>query len=282
MSAPKTITVFTHAYPDDTGDAVRRLIDFTLDAGITVRVPPEEARKHGLSARDGVELDADPDGDTEMAVVLGGDGTILTTLRAFAGRSAPVFAFNYGAIGFLSTVDHDCLDEGLRRLASGDYELVSMPALTIETADGPRLGVNDISFHRRPEGRVAILEYSVAGQQLGRVRCDGLVAGTPAGSTAYNLANGGPVVMWGIDAMTITFIAPHSLNARPLVVPRGLGVTIRNRTPDLPVTILADGHAIAELPPDGLLRVGLGDEHARLALLPEVTFFRRYHDVFPT
>ena len=67
------------------------------------------------------------------------------------------------------------------------------------------------------------LEWAVGGEDLGRVPCDGLICSTPSGSTAYNLSNGGPVLMWGLDALATTFVAPHSLHARPLVVPRGQG-----------------------------------------------------------
>ena len=87
--------------------------------------------------------------------------------------------------------------------------------------------------------------------------------------------------MWGIDAMAISFVAPHSLHARPLVVPQNLSVRITNRTDDVPVAVLADGHRIGELEPGAAMEVGVGEEHSLLALLPEVTFFARYHQVFP-
>ena len=124
------------------------------------------------------------------------------------------------------------------------------------------------------------LEWSIDGEQLGELRCDGLVCATPSGSTAYNLSNGGPVLVWGIDALTVTFIAPHSLKARSLVVPRDSEVVIANRTPDVNVTALADGHVFAEIEPGGELRVGLGPQRTLLATLPESTFFTRYRHTF--
>ena len=80
------------------------------------------------------------------------------------------------------------------------------------------MAVNDISFHRRQDLRVAELGYSVSGEEMGEVRCDGLVVATPAGSTGYNLANGGPVMAWGVEGYVVSFIAPHTLTARALVV----------------------------------------------------------------
>jgi NAD+ kinase len=88
-------------------------------------------------------------------------------------------------------------------------------------------------------------------------------------------------MMWGLEAMAMTFVAPHSLRARALVVPRGLDLRITNRSKELPVTVLVDGGAVGELERGGEIAVALGPENCRLAVLPEVTFFTRYHDVFP-
>ena len=109
--------------------------------------------------------------------------------------------------------------------------------------------------------------------------CDGLICATPSGSTAYNLSNGGPVLVRGLDAMAVTFIAPHSLHARPMVVPRGLDLEIRNQTPDVDVTVLVDGHQLKEVGHSPIV-VGLGKKRSLLATLPEATFFRRYRETF--
>jgi NAD kinase len=86
--------------------------------------------------------------------------------------------------------------------------------------------------------------------------------------------------MRGLDAMAVTYVAPHSLHIRTLVVPPGLGMEVTNRTPDVPVTVLVDGQAVAELAPGQALAVDVGADRALLALLPEVSFFSRYRDVF--
>ncbi len=162
-------------------------------------------------------FDADPL-TADLAVVLGGDGTILTTMRRFAGRDVPVFAVNFGAVGFLSTVESGDLDEALGSALRGEYEVLPLPVLSADVNGAPQVAVNDISLHRRQDLRVAELAFSVAGQELGEVRCDGLVVATPAGSTGYNLANGGPVLAWGVEGFVVSFIAPHTLTARALVV----------------------------------------------------------------
>jgi NAD+ kinase len=107
-----------------------------------------------------------------------------------------------------------------------------------------------------------------------------MICSTPTGSTAYNLSNGGPVLVRSLDAMAVTFIAPHSLDARPLVVPRGLEVTVHNATRDVSVALLVDGHRVSEVPPNGEVAVYLCDERSLLATLPETTFFSRYRETF--
>ena len=104
------------------------------------------------------------------------------------------------------------------------------------------------------------LDWAIGGEAFGQLGCDGLVCSTPSGSTGYNFSNGGPVLVWGIDAMAVTFVAPHSLNARPLVVPRGSDLVVWNRTPDVPATALVDGHPVVDLPPGGRAVARIGSE----------------------
>src|SRR5207248_1650231 len=150
--------------PHDTGPAVRRLIDVAAERGIELRFPAAEVEKHGLDESTGCVLDADPEHPTDLAIVFGGDGTILTALRACAVSRAPVFAFNYGAIGFLSTVERSELGPGIERALDGEFEVLRMPALETIVDGERRIGVNDISFQRRATSRVATLEYSVGAE----------------------------------------------------------------------------------------------------------------------
>jgi NAD+ kinase len=244
-------------------------------------VDSDEVEKLGLSARDGLELGADPREDgTELAVVLGGDGTMLRAMRTFANRGVPVFSFNFGAIGFLATVERDELEDGIRRVIDGDYELLEMPALGIEIGGVRHLGVNDISFHRRASNRVAELAYSVAGDQLGSVRCDGLVVSTPVGSTGYNLANGGPVLAWGVDGYVVSFIAPHTLTARALVVATDAVLTVHNRSESEPVDVTTDGRIVCALDQHGEMDVRFQHDQVLLAQRPGSSFYHRLREKF--
>ena len=277
---PKVITVFTHARPHDTRGALMRVLDRARDTGVEVHVAPSEAAKHELTPGDGLVIDDDPEGRAELALVLGGDGTILSTLRRYTGTRVPVFAINFGTIGFLATVEPWELEEGVRHALAGDFDVMELPALVASTAKGEEAAVNDMSFQRRQNGRVAELAYSVAGEELGEVRCDGLVVSTPAGSTGYNLANGGPVLAWGVEGFVVSFIAPHTLTARALVVAPGDLLEVRNRSRLEEVDMTTDGHLVSPLAPEGTVAIRFEEGRSLLAQAPGATFYHRLRDKF--
>jgi NAD+ kinase len=281
VTKPESITVFTRKRSEEIAGAVRRLVELAGENGATVRLPADEIEKHGLQDITGpVELGAAPDGPTDLAMVFGGDGTILGAMRRYAGREVPVFAVNFGAIGFLATVEREPLDEGLRRALDGDFHVVALPTLTVQTSSGERVAVNDVSFHRRAESRVAELGYSVEGEELGKVRCDGLVVSTPAGSTGYNLANGGPVMAWGVEGYVVSFIAPHTLTARALVVAPGDVLQVRNRSSDEPVDLTTDGRNVCSLEPEEEVEIRFREGTAQIAQVGGASFYHRLRDKF--
>lgn len=280
MTAPRRVTLLTHTETSDTADALTRTLERLRAAGVEVLVPSHEAEKHRLDGGEGVTVIDGLGEETDLAVVLGGDGTILSALREYAGTGVPVFAFNYGAIGFLATVDRHELDDGLRRVLEGDFATASMPALAIDTPSGTRRAPADVSFHRRPHARVAELAYSVEGEQLGKVRCDGLVASTPVGSTGYNLANGGPLLAWGVEGFVVSFIAPHSLTARAVVVAPDTPLTVHNSSDREAVDVTTDGRTVCELRPGAGLEVRFEHDMVKLAVVPGTGFYERLREKF--
>jgi NAD+ kinase len=140
--------------------------------------------------------------------------------------------------------------------------------------------MNDVSMHRQAGKRVADLSYAVGREEIGRVRCDGLVVATPAGSTGYNLANGGPVMAWGVHGFAVSFIAPHSLTARSLVVAPGDILVVHNRSREEPVDVAVDGRPVGELPPGAMMEARFRDDQSALAQLPGTTFYHRLREKF--
>jgi NAD+ kinase len=276
----RAVTVLTHQRPAQTAAAVEALVRASERNGVVLRFDEDETRKHGLGAREGVlETDAPVVRDVSLCVVLGGDGTILRALRTYAGSGVPVFAVNFGEVGFLATIEPDGLDEAFDRAFAGEFELLPLPALTLDGLGGAQAAINDVSIHRKVGERVAQLAYAIDGEEVGRVRCDGLVISTPAGSTGYNLANGGPVLAWGVEGYVVSFIAPHSLAARSLVVAPGNELTVHNRSLE-PVDVSVDGRPAGALGSAQALSACFVDAASTLAQIPGSSFYRRLREKF--
>jgi NAD+ kinase len=283
MSVPaKRVTVSTHRRPDEVRGALTALREAALAAGATLRFDEEETAKLGLEAAEGIELDAPLDPTADLCIVLGGDGTILGALGAHVDTEVPIFAVNYGEVGFLATIDPEPsrLRTDFERALAGEFEVMHMPGLEITGPGISLTALNDASMARKPGLRVADIAYAIGEDEIGNVRCDGIVVATPAGSTGYNLANGGPVMAWGVEGMVVSFVAPHSLTARTLVVAPGDVLTVSNRSTEEHVDLFVDGRPVAQAGPGESMDVQFTDDRARLAQLPSATFYHRLREKF--
>jgi NAD+ kinase len=139
--------------------------------------------------------------------------------------------------------------------------------------------INDVAIHRKVGERVADLAYELQGQEVGSVRCDGLVVATPAGSTGYNLANGGPVMAWGVEGFVVSFIAPHSLTARALVVAPDDRLTIHNRSHE-PLDVAVDGRPAGEIPAGEAIQAFFVNDIGTIAQIRGTSFYRRLREKF--
>ena len=277
-AAVRTAVLLSHADEGAVSAAAARAAEVAASAGCRLIASTEEVTKHeGLSGR--VEAVEDLPPDPDMCLVLGGDGTILRALRTF-GTAAPVFGINFGTIGFLAAVEGSELERGLELAFGGRFDVMELPGLELGTSGGGRIGLNDVSFARGPHRRVAELAYRVNGEEIGHVRCDGLVAASPAGSTGYNLANQGPILAWGVEGFAVSFIAPHTLTARPLVVAPDDVLTVRNAGPRDAVDIAVDGVPAGELGPGDEVEIRFRGGVGRLAQLPGSSFYRRIREKF--
>jgi NAD+ kinase len=271
-------TVVTHRLPEVTADIVERLARAAERLGVELLFDAHETEKHGLDGqRPGLTANAEAGEGADLCIVLGGDGTTLRSLRAHAGTEVPVFSINCGRVGFLATVDRAYADEGLERALRGDFDVIKLPALVLSEGAERQFAINEISFQREAQLNVAHLSYSLAGEEVARAPCDGLIASTPAGSTAYNLSAGGPILAWDLRGFVVSMVAPHALNVRSLVAAPEDVLRVVNEGPN-PVEIAIDGMATGALGPREASEVRFHADAVGLAQLPGSTFYGRFRE----
>jgi len=200
-----------------------------------LQIPAVGAQDRQVAARG--ELEA---GD--VVVALGGDGTVLSALRAAAPHDAPVLGVACGSLGALTAVPGDKLGDALERLWSGDWTARRLPALAIHPADAPaEWAVNDFVVVRRGAGQV-IADLSVDDELYVRLAGDGMIVATPLGSSAYSMGAGGPVLVSTTPAIVCTPLAMHGGSAPPLVVPATSTVRVEVHPTAAGFEIEIDGH----------------------------------------
>jgi NAD+ kinase len=275
----RVAALITHSHPPATTEAVSLAVSAAREAGWRLLATAEEVAKHGDAAA-GVETVKALPHQADLCLVLGGDGSILQALRHFARTGVPVFGVNFGTVGFLAGVERDDAEEGIRRAFAGETETIDLPGLAVDVAGTSRVAFNDVSFIRRPHERVAELSYRIAGEEVGHVRCDGLVAATPVGSTGYNLANQGPILAWGVRGYVVSYVAPHSLTARALVVAPGDVLHVGNAGGPEPVDVVPSNTLAGTLESGAALEVGFAEGIGLLAQLPGTSFYQRIREKF--
>lgn len=215
----------------------------------------------------------------DMAVVLGGDGTMLGASALVADDGVPVLGINLGRLGFLAAFDPAEAREALAQALAGTLTTSERMrlAVTYTSGDGEsvtRMGLNDAVIHQGSMARLVELEARVDGEVVSVYRADGLIVCTPTGSTAHNLAAGGPIIMPGHEAMAITPICAHSLTSRPLVVPETSTVSVTAVDASRGILLTVDGQWARSLMPGDRVDV-------RAAPRPLIVFesHKRYFDI---
>lgn len=203
-------------------------------------LPIVQPRLDGDGTREVAPPDALAPGD--LVVALGGDGTVLSALRASAPVEAPVLGVSCGSLGALTVVPADRIGAALERLEFGDWTARRLPALTIEPVDGPaEWAINDFVVVRRRAVQV-IADVSVDDELYVRLAGDGLIVATPLGSSAYSMAAGGPILATGTPAIVFTPLAMHGGSAPPLVVPAGSSLHVHVHPSYGGFDVEIDGH----------------------------------------
>jgi NAD+ kinase len=191
-------------------------------------------------------------GCTDLLIVLGGDGTLLSAGRLAAERKVPILAVNLGGMGFLTTVPQDELYSILEEIFTEKHRVSERVMLESEIVrDGAvirrQIALNDAVLNKAALARIMDVELRVDGEYVTTYKADGLILSTPTGSTAYSLAAGGPIVYPTVEAFVVTPICPHTLTNRPLVIPDSATIEVEFKAGDDAVFLTLDGQIGIEL-----------------------------------
>ncbi len=244
-------------------------------ASLDVTLAPEPAL---LAALPGAEPLAHG-GPLDAVLSLGGDGTLLRAARFLAGRPVPILGVNLGRLGFLTALAGHEVEEGLRRLAAGEYQAEARLALEarVLSPDGSVRqswrSLNDVVLHKGGFARVVRFIVEVDGQALGAFAADGVVLSTPTGSTAYSLSAGGPVIVPTVDSIGLTPVAAHTMAIRPLVLPSTARVRLRAECEQETLLATIDGQVGARFDTSETLVVERSDAPVLVVRFSDGSFF---------
>ncbi len=235
----------------------------------------------------GVDLGADSDLealDADVALVLGGDGTVLHAARRMGDRPTPVLGVNLGGLGFLADVAPDACRHHLDDLADRRFTIDKLMTLacTLSQADGLERrrfrAVNDVVLRAAPPFRLAEIGLSIDGESVMTYRGDGIILATPVGSTAHGLSAGGPILPPDAHMVVVTPICPHTLTLRPLVDSAHKLYELTPRGDDSALTLVVDGQVQIPLAPGDRLALRRGDAPFPMVRLPGHSFYRTLRD----
>lgn len=228
--------------------------------------------KRGLSAKQ-------KDFETvDLAVVLGGDGTMISAARLLQNSDVPVLGINYGSLGYLTEFRIEELYESLETILSGVYELDKRVTLDVtlirnRSVLSQNRVLNDVVINKAALARIINIEVWLDQLYVNDFRADGLIISTPTGSTAYNLSAGGPIVFPSMNAVVITPICPFTLSNRPIVIPDSAEIELRLKTENEEVVLTLDGQIGFELTTQDVIKVAKSNTTLNLIKPPNRNYF---------
>ena len=220
--------------------------------------------------------------EVDLVVVMGGDGTLLSmaTRAAQAGRDIPILGVNFGSLGFLTETRIDELYTVLESILDGtatfdDRAMLAADAYRAREHFDSRIALNDVVFTKAALSRIIELSVSVGSGLVTQVKADGLIIASATGSTAYNLAAGGPIIHPRADAIVLTPIAPHTLTNRPIIVPGGEIIEVRPQVQGNldEIFVTYDGQSGYPLQEGDVVRVRTSERTLRLVKAPARSYF---------
>ncbi len=275
--------IFVNAGKPQAGDALRAVAALAAGRGVALFAEPETVALAGggsvWTACTAAELVA----SVPSVAVLGGDGTLLRAVHRLRelGADIPAMGLNIGSLGYLTGADAEHFGDALEALATGKYIISRRQMLSCRIrAKGRRSAValrrpalNDIVLSR-DSGRMVKIGLALDGQAVTAYACDGLIVSTPTGSTAYSLSAGGPLVMPGTAATSITVICPHALSSRPLVISDSTAISLSVTAAEVPLRLAIDGEECAAAAPGDTVEISRAARPAKIAFLPGYSPYR--------
>ena len=274
----RNILLVTNASRDSAIDAFWAAVDQLRNHGLT---PISIEEDFSEMTKTGSEVEVYKDQEIELALVLGGDGTILRAAESLRGHKVPILGLNLGHVGFMAEGEIEDMTEIISRIASKDYSTSSRMALEVEVWQGKEKvfsswALNDVALEKSARERMLEVAIEVDGRPISSFGCDGVVFSTPTGSTAYNFSAGGPIVWPDVEAILVVPLSAHALFSRPLVVDRNsrLAVEVLGRNAGHGV-IFCDGRRTFELTPGSRVEVSKSKTPVLLAVFDDKPFADR-------
>lgn len=215
---------------------------------------------------------------TSAVVVLGGDGTLLHVAGKAYLYNLPLLGINMGTLGFLTEIPLEEMDAAMDALTAGRFEFDRRTMLHVQAGGGNEpafedYALNEAVISRGSLGSVIAIPTWVNGAFLTVYRGDGLIIATPTGSTAYNLSAGGPILHPDMEAVILTPICPFALNARPLILPAGMEVSVEIKKGQGDINLIIDGRAIFNFKNGGTVMIRRADGYLKLIRSPFRDYF---------
>jgi NAD+ kinase len=274
----KTVGIISRPRREDIARVVPPLVQWLQAHGAEVTCDSETSDCLGSPAVRTRKREELP-GCTDLLIVLGGDGTLLSAARLAAERKVPILAVNLGGLGFLTTVSQDELYSILEEIFAGKHRVSERVMLEAEIVrDGAlvrrQIALNDAVLNKAALARIIDLELRVDGEYVTTYKADGLILSTPTGSTAYSLAAGGPIVYPIVEAFIVTPICPHTLTNRPLVIPDSVTIEVDFKAGEDVVFLTLDGQIGIEVLRGDRVRIRKAAERLHLVRPARKTYFQ--------
>jgi NAD+ kinase len=272
---PKTIGLIAHTGKPGVAELIETVAKKFSRHSIQVKIEKETAALIGQRSDGSIPQIA---AESDLLVVLGGDGTILNVADHLGESIKPIFGINVGSLGFLTcstSADHEeaveCIAHG--GIAFSQRTLLEVKIRTGKKEQAPMIGLNDAVLSRGELSRLIRLRTRVNGEELTEFNADGLIVATPTGSTAYSLSAGGPIIAPESGVLVITPICPHVLTNRSIIVAEDALIEVEPAEPDYPVYLSVDGRDPIRVDVGSIVAIQKARWTLPLAVMPKVSFF---------